>query len=104
MNHVTEIGNTLVVSKEFFSSYTHQVAELASQKAIEQYRIERSKDEKVTVSEVAKQEKCTPPTVIEWINRGVKKGKIKLKASRKGTRDYIISRYDLNQFLEAKNI
>ena len=100
--HKAEIGNTIVMSKDFLAAYTSRVAEVASREAIEQYRIERSKDETLSVSEVAKLRKCSPPTVISWINNGIKKGKIKLKAYKKGSRDYVIRRYDLDIFLEQQ--
>ena len=102
MAHFTEISDVIVVSKEFMNQYTRSVAELASIKAIEEYRTQKSKDEKLTVSDISKQEKCNPSTVISWINKGVKKGKIKLKAYRKGTSQYIITRYDLNNFINQK--
>ncbi len=102
MDHLTEIGGAVVMSKEFFAKYTTDVTQLAAKTAIEQYKIEASKDEKLTVTEIAKQEKCSRPTVIEWINTGIKKGKLKLLASKKNGRDYIITRFDLNRFLEAK--
>lgn len=99
-SHITEIGNAIVMSREFLTAYTNDVAVLASKAATEQYRLERSKDEKLTVPDIAKQEKCSNNTVKNWIKTGI--NKVKLKASRKGTRDYIVTRYDLNQFLVSK--
>jgi len=102
MSHITEIGDAVVMSQEFFNKYTTDVTKLAAEAAIKQYKIEASKDEKLTIAQIAEQEKCTRPTVIDWINKGIKNGRLKLVASKKNGRDYIISRFHLNQFLSEK--
>lgn len=100
--HVAEMNNVLVMSREFVDALAKQIAEVASAKAIEHYRTEREQNEKLTIPEIALQEKCSRPTVIGWICRGIKKGKIKLPAAKKGKREYVVTRYDLNRFLETK--
>lgn len=101
--HKLEFNGAFIVSREFMSAYTKDIAEYASKKAIEAYRIEQAKKEKLSVPEIAREQGCTPPTVISWISPGLKKGKIKLKATRKGTRSYLVSRFDLDSFLTKKN-
>ena len=59
-------------------------------------------EEKLTTSEVASEERVSSKTVLNWIKEGIKGGKIKLKATKKGLKDYQIKRKDLKFFLEQK--
>lgn len=98
-------GSDLVVlTKDFLKEYTNQVTQLACDKALEKYKQEKDKNEKLTITNISAQEKCTPFTVRRWIEKGVKIGSetVKLKGARSGEKKYTVTRYDLNQFLLKK--
>ena len=59
-------------------------------------------EEKLTTTEVASEERVSSKTVLNWIKEGIKGGKIKLKATKKGVKEYQIKRKDLKFFLEQK--
>lgn len=103
MSEVARVGDSIIMTPAFLSSFIEVVTEKAITVAAREFRILQMKDQTLTVSEVAKLEKCSKPTVLLWINEGLNGGTLKLNASRLSTRTYSINRYDLEEFKSHRN-
>ena len=101
MSDFAQVGDAVILSKPFLQHLLNDAAKVGAKTAIVEFEALKSKQEKLTVKQVAAQEKCSTKTVISWINQGIKKGQLKLKANQKN-RDYSITRHDLNEFLNSK--
>ncbi len=97
--------DSVLISNEVLQKYTELVVELSVATAMKELRKEnelKKEKQKLTVKQVAEEENISNQTVVNWITKGIKKGKIKLKAERKGERVYLIVRKDLQEFNRKK--
>lgn len=93
------VGNTITMRMDFMDKLMEKVTGLAADAAVEKYKEEMMKDEKLTCKSASKKLGVSKATIIRYITNGKKVGgrTVRLKATRTG-RDYIISRLDLEGF------
>ena len=93
------VGNTITMRMDFMDKLMEKVSGVAADRAVEKYREEMMRDEKMGSKSASKKLGVSKATIIRYITNGKKIGgrTMKLKATRTG-RDYIISRLDLEEF------
>ncbi len=104
IQHIEKGG--VFMPNDIFQQYTKFVAETATKATYNLIREEEKRaklNEKISTRQAAKEENVSVTTVLSWINDGLKDGKIKLKATKKGKRDLQILRSDLEKFKEARD-
>ncbi|WP_159076391.1 hypothetical protein [Flagellimonas amoyensis] len=84
---------------DYMDKLMEKVTRLAADAAVEKYKEEMMKDEKLTCNSASRKIGVSKATIIRYITNGKKVGgrTVRLKATRTG-RDYIISRLDLEEF------
>lgn len=78
----------------------NQIAQLASEIAIQQFTIKQEKAEILKVPQIAKEMKVSEPTVRAWMRKGYKG--IILKHTTVGVLTLQTTRYDLSEFQRRK--
>ena len=86
----------ILITKTDLANAIEKVTQKASKIAIETYNNEKSKMMFITTGETAKQLGCHTRTVLNYIQKGHKRG-YKLKAKFNG-KEYRINQFDLNEF------
>ncbi|MHA7829449.1 MAG: helix-turn-helix domain-containing protein [Flagellimonas sp.] len=95
------VGNTITMRMDYMDKLIEKVAMMAADAAVEKYKEEKMRDEKLGTKQASEILGVSKVTLIRYITNGKKVGgkTIKLKATKTG-RDYIISRLDLEKFKE----
>lgn len=95
------VGNTITMRLDYMDKLMDKVATVAANAAVEKYKEEMMKDEKLNSKDASNNIGVSKATTIRYITNGKKIGgrTIKLRATKTG-RDYIISRLDLEKFKE----
>ena len=95
------VGNTITMRLDYMDKLMEKVAIVAADAAVEKYKEEMMKDEKLNSKNASNKIGVSKVTIIRYITNGKKIGgrTVKLKATKTG-RDYIISRLDLEKFKE----
>ncbi|UBZ15341.1 helix-turn-helix domain-containing protein [Flagellimonas marinaquae] len=93
------VGNTITMRLDYMDKLMEKVAMVAADAAVEKYKEEMMRDEKLSSKDASIKIGVSKVTLIRYITNGKKIGgrDYKLKATKTG-RDYIISRFDLEKF------
>lgn len=93
------VGDTVTMKMDFMDRLIEKVSGVAADRAVEKYQEEKMREEKLTCKEASMKLGVSKSTIIRYLTTGKKKGgiSIKLKGLKTG-RDYIISRFDLEDF------
>lgn len=95
------VGNTITMRLDYMNKLMEKVAIVAADAAVEKYKEEKMRDEKLGAKLASEKLGVSKVTLIRYITNGKKIGGriYKLKATKTG-RDYIISRLELEKFRE----
>lgn len=107
MSDYAEIGDSVIFSKPFLKSYLDELTSRASKVAIAQFLIEQKREEWVNPAQAGKLINVHRQTVVSWITEGktLNDGtRAYLQASKKGDKNYLINRLDLENFIKLKSI
>ena len=93
------VGDTITMRMDYMDKLMEKVSSFAAERAVEKYQEEKMKDEKLTSKGAAKKIGVSKATIHRYINSGKRVGGhiVKLHATKTG-RDFIISRFDLEEF------
>ena len=104
-NDIAQVGDTIIMKIDILQVLLEKASEKGAKVAIEAYSVLKNKDEKLTPSQIAKIENCSTPTVLNWINNGVKKGnkQLFLKSEKIGLRDHRVTRHAYEEFKKLRS-
>ena len=99
------VGNTITMRMDYMDKLMERVSGFAADRAVEKYKEEKMRDEKLTAMEASKKLGVSKVTLIRYILKGKRTGGLvhRLKALKSG-RDYIITRLDLEEFKEKLGV
>ena len=95
------VGNTITMHLDYMDKLIEKVAIVAADAAVEKFKEEMMRDEKLSSKDASLKIGVSKVTLIRYITNGKKVGgrTFKLKATKTG-REYIISRLDFEKFRE----
>jgi len=99
MSDYSIVGNTITMRMDYMDKLIEKVSGFAADRAVEKYKEEKMRDEKLGTKDASLKLGVSKVTLIRYIIKGKRVGGIvhKLKALKSG-RDYIITRLDLEDF------